>query len=203
MKLSEKIYYCRKRAGLSQESLAEVLGVSRQAVSKWETGETLPETSKLAALASALGVSVDWLLSEEEPGEPQEEPKQPQDWTDKLPRMIRGAARRWGWLAGVYLAVSGAIFAGIGTLARVISRSMFDTFMSLGGDTDYVTGLDGMDSLIHSGADMLLNMNIPDSFEQLSRNNPVYIMGGVVLVFGLVLFAAGVILAIVLKRKSR
>ena len=117
MKLSEKIYYCRKRAGLSQESLAEVLGVSRQAVSKWETGETLPETSKLAALASALGVSVDWLLSEEEPGEPQEEPKQPQDWTDKLPRMIRGAARRWGWLAGVYLAVSGAIFAGIGALA--------------------------------------------------------------------------------------
>lgn len=38
MKLSEKILYCRKRAGLSQEALAERLGVSRQAVSKWETG---------------------------------------------------------------------------------------------------------------------------------------------------------------------
>ena len=44
MKLPEKILYCRKRAGLSQEALAERLGVSRQAVSKWETGEALPET---------------------------------------------------------------------------------------------------------------------------------------------------------------
>lgn len=38
MRLSEKIYYCRKKAGLSQEALAEQIGVSRQAVSKWETG---------------------------------------------------------------------------------------------------------------------------------------------------------------------
>ena len=38
MKLCEKIQYCRKRAGLSQDALAERLGVSRQAISKWETG---------------------------------------------------------------------------------------------------------------------------------------------------------------------
>lgn len=38
MKLSEKILYSRKRAGLSQEALADMVGVSRQAVSKWETG---------------------------------------------------------------------------------------------------------------------------------------------------------------------
>ena len=38
MTLSGKILYCRKKAGLSQEALAEKLGVSRQAVSKWETG---------------------------------------------------------------------------------------------------------------------------------------------------------------------
>ena len=41
MKLPEKILYCRKRAGLSQEALSERLGVSRQAVSKWETGVSL------------------------------------------------------------------------------------------------------------------------------------------------------------------
>lgn len=41
MKLHEKILYCRKRAGLSQEALAESVGVSRQAVSKWETGVSL------------------------------------------------------------------------------------------------------------------------------------------------------------------
>lgn len=38
MKLNEKIYLCRKRAALSQDALAERLGVSRQAISKWETG---------------------------------------------------------------------------------------------------------------------------------------------------------------------
>ncbi len=38
MKLNEKIYHCRKKAGLSQEALAERIGVSRQAISKWETG---------------------------------------------------------------------------------------------------------------------------------------------------------------------
>ena len=41
MKLNEKILYCRKRLGLSQEALAERIGVSRQAVSKWETGDSL------------------------------------------------------------------------------------------------------------------------------------------------------------------
>lgn len=38
MKLNEKINHCRRKAGLSQEALAERLGVSRQAISKWETG---------------------------------------------------------------------------------------------------------------------------------------------------------------------
>ena len=40
MTLNNKITYCRKKAGMSQEGLAEVIGVSRQAISKWETGES-------------------------------------------------------------------------------------------------------------------------------------------------------------------
>ena len=64
MNLSEKILYCRKKAGLSQEALAEKLGVSRQAISKWETGESVPELSKLVLLARAFDVTTDWLLSE-------------------------------------------------------------------------------------------------------------------------------------------
>ena len=66
MNLSEQIQLCRKRAGLSQEALAEKLNVSRQAVSKWETGAAEPELSKLRALAAAFGVTADWLLSEED-----------------------------------------------------------------------------------------------------------------------------------------
>ncbi|MBQ4607271.1 MAG: helix-turn-helix transcriptional regulator, partial [Clostridia bacterium] len=67
MKLSEKIYYCRKKAGLSQDALAERMDVSRQAISKWENGEAVPETGKLPGLAKVFGVTIDWLLSEEEP----------------------------------------------------------------------------------------------------------------------------------------
>lgn len=63
MRLSEKIYLCRKQCGASQEELASRLGVSRQAVSKWETGDAEPELSKLRALAEAFHVSTDWLLS--------------------------------------------------------------------------------------------------------------------------------------------
>lgn len=73
MNLSEKILYCRKKAGLSQEALAEKLGVSRQAISKWETGESVPELSKLVLLARAFDVTTDWLLSESEP-EPGDHP---------------------------------------------------------------------------------------------------------------------------------
>ena len=47
MKLNEKIIYCRKKAGLSQLDLADLLGVSRQSVSKWETGESNPEITKI------------------------------------------------------------------------------------------------------------------------------------------------------------
>lgn len=43
MNLQDKIVYCRKKAGLSQEALAEKIDVSRQAISKWETGEAMPD----------------------------------------------------------------------------------------------------------------------------------------------------------------
>ena len=70
MKLSEKIIYCRKKAGLSQLDLADKLGVSRQSVSKWETGESNPDVTKIPLLAKEFGISADWLLSEDEPEEP-------------------------------------------------------------------------------------------------------------------------------------
>ena len=57
MQFHEKITYYRKKAMLSQEALAEKVGVSRQAVSKWETGESQPELNKMAALAQALNRS--------------------------------------------------------------------------------------------------------------------------------------------------
>lgn len=67
MDLANNLQELRRKKGLTQEELAEVLGVSRQAVSKWELGEGYPEVEKLVALAKALGVSVDRLLGYEGP----------------------------------------------------------------------------------------------------------------------------------------
>ena len=72
MNLAGKILYRRKKAGLSQEALAEKLGVSRQAVSKWETGDAVPELDTVADLRTraegghgAIREAVEFLLKEQ------------------------------------------------------------------------------------------------------------------------------------------
>lgn len=62
MDFSEKLQELRKSKGMSQENLAGELGVSRQAVSKWESGQSLPESEKLIALSDFFGVSLDDLV---------------------------------------------------------------------------------------------------------------------------------------------
>ena len=181
MKLSEKICYCRKKAGLSQEALAERIGVSRQAISKWETGEATPEVSKLPLLAQVFHVSLDWLLSEEEPAEepgPQpggyRPPTPPQsNWADQLPGLIGTLARRYGWLVGIYLMIVGAGFSLVGGLARAATARMF-SFADING--------------------------LEQTF---LRNNPVTLFGTVVLTIGILLMIAGHILAIYLKSRSK
>lgn len=60
--LGEALRACRVERGMTQEFVAEALGVSRQAVSKWETGAAEPSTSNLLALARLYGVSAEELL---------------------------------------------------------------------------------------------------------------------------------------------
>ncbi|MBQ5825050.1 MAG: helix-turn-helix transcriptional regulator [Clostridia bacterium] len=66
MEFNEKIQELRKQKGLTQEELAELLFVSRTAVSKWESGRGYPNIESLKALAKFFGVTVDELLSGEE-----------------------------------------------------------------------------------------------------------------------------------------
>lgn len=65
MNLGEKIYKLRKEKGLSQEALAEQLGTTRQAISKWENNQGYPETEKLLMISNIFEVSVDFLLKDE------------------------------------------------------------------------------------------------------------------------------------------
>ncbi len=65
MTLVEQIKHYRKQAGLSQEKMAELIGVSRQAITKWENGTGIPDISNLMAIADLFQISVDELLSNE------------------------------------------------------------------------------------------------------------------------------------------
>ena len=182
MKLNEKLFQCRKRCGLSQEELAERLGVSQQAVSKWELGTALPELDKLRLLAKEFGVSADWLLDDtlDEPRETKQEAQpisEKRSWVEDIPGVLGRLLRRYGWLFGVYLAVGGAGILGLGALAGYMTGRMFTGF---GGDVDF----------------------FPEMAE-MAANNPVSIMAKVFMVLGAVLLVVGVVLAIVLKRKEK
>lgn len=63
MTFAEKLKKARKDAGLSQEQFAEKLCVSRQAITKWETGKGMPDIENLKAIAGLLDVSIDFLLN--------------------------------------------------------------------------------------------------------------------------------------------
>ena len=210
MSLSQKIYDCRKKAGLSQEALAEKLGVSRQAISKWETGEATPEVGKLLLLAKTFGVTTDWLLSEDETQngfEYHEYHKEQQkrnalpDWIDALPKTIGNLFRRFGWLIGVYVSIVGGIFAGMGLLMRTLITRMISSSTDTFGNM--VDGMFGGSALPGVG-NQIIDM---DSFQSSSIewmvNNPVYIMGNAIMWFGIIVMMIGVVIAVMLRRYGR
>ena len=66
MNFGEKLFKLRKEKGLSQEALADQLGTTRQAVSKWENNQGYPETEKILQLSQLFGVSTDYLAFPQE-----------------------------------------------------------------------------------------------------------------------------------------
>ena len=62
MSFASGLYHARKKSGLSQENVAEKLGVSRQTISKWETGETLPDIRQSKRLAVLYHITLDELV---------------------------------------------------------------------------------------------------------------------------------------------
>lgn len=69
MTFGEKLHRLRREKGMSQEALAGKLGVSRQAVSRWELGEVVPDTANVLGVSRIFGVSTDYLLLDECDGE--------------------------------------------------------------------------------------------------------------------------------------
>lgn len=113
--LSEKIYTLRRKSGLSQEQLAEILGVSRQAISKWEGGLSVPESEKLIAISEYFHVTVDYLLKEDGDCTQKGEQKAEKEQSFKS---------RGGMLLGIIPCIAGTIGLVIWGLISILSPPM-------------------------------------------------------------------------------
>ena len=107
MTIHEKLYRCRKAAGKSQEELAEIIGVSRQSISKWETGDAAPEIGKLLPLAQCFGVTTDWLLDDRK-AFPFVPPTAPQT-VGAAPPKTNKLFGKYGWIIGLVMSVYGVL----------------------------------------------------------------------------------------------
>lgn len=105
MSLAKRIAACRKQAGLSQEKLAERMGVSRQTISRWETGEARPDLEKFEQLCGVFSVSADALLFGAQ------SPAQPDDGEQS-----RRAKARFRMAASVVLAAAGVLLVAAALL---------------------------------------------------------------------------------------
>ncbi len=182
MKLPEKILRHRKQLGLSQEELAARLGVTRQAVSKWELGTSVPELETLLALSKVFGVTTDYLLTDEENAPPQSAAPEGKgnaypDWVNHLPWSLRRLFLRYGWLSGVYVAVMGLLWILMGAFAKYQNRQMFG-------------GLD-----MYGGIDMELMMP--------GYRDPITTFASFIQLIGVIFVAAGILLALWLRHKGK
>ena len=137
MILADKITALRKKAGWSQEELAEQLGVTRQSVSKWEGAQSVPDMDKVVQMSRLFGVTTDFLLKDELSEE--------EDYTreNKAKSPVIGAVSGIYWLlvTAVYLfytfgpmgngqpkycwfiwAVEGVLFGAVMLVVKLIAR---------------------------------------------------------------------------------
>ena len=204
MNIGEKIFLLRKQFGLSQEALAEKLGVTRQAVSKWESGSSVPELETVVALARTFGVTTDYLLSFDAPSPHATVPASTkEDWLERLPGVIRKLFLRFGWLGGVYMAAAGALFTAMGALSRYLVRQMF-----LGFDNGFSSVI-GVPGGYPGFSSITVDTNLAgfsdfytQQMEQAVTRNPVSIMGSFIMAIGIVLMVVGICLAFYLKKKG-
>ena len=110
MELGKQIYELRRKANLSQEQLAEKVGVSRQTISKWELGETAPDIKQAQVLSQVFGVSLDELTG----NDTKEVIYEKVSNTEKLAGLIIKIIKIWGIiiLACLIIAVIGIILFG-------------------------------------------------------------------------------------------
>ncbi len=111
--LSDKLFQLRKKSGLSQEQLAEKLNVSRQSISKWESGASTPEVEKLITISEYFGVTLDYLMKDVEEGPPEKA------------RSKRPGIHGWS-IFGILLCIPGIVILILWGLISIFSSSASD-----------------------------------------------------------------------------
>lgn len=136
MKLDEKLVHLRKEKGLTQLELAEAVNVSRQAVSKWESGGGMPSTENLCSLSELYGVSVVYLLNED-------------DVSLNIGRTKKGKSKeqrkKFTLIVGTIIVVIVLTMAGFGFGRRLLVNSSCKEFDELGSENWKNTEIDGFE----------------------------------------------------------
>lgn len=127
MQLSNRLYDLRKRHGLSQEKLAELLDVSRQSVSRWELGTAVPSSENLAAICALYQISMDVLLEREGVNKEATKTKEPDTGRKK---------KRGVWLAIFYVCIA-AVFLLAGDLHHAPATALLGLLLVSTGFTIY------------------------------------------------------------------
>ena len=123
VRMTERLIQLRQEQGLSQSGLAEALGVSRQAVPRWETGAAMPSAENLLCLSRLYGVPMDELIRGEE-ADP-EQKTEPPAGTQDAPKEDR-ALRRWRAAALVLAAVCVLLAGTVAYIAEEQRKAQAD-----------------------------------------------------------------------------
>ena len=207
MTFGDKLQKLRKCKGLSQEQLADKLEVSRQAISKWELGDTMPELNKIVAIANFFDVTTDYLINEKEDVEkPVEEKNRSEFYNNNQNNShkqsfsyFKNLVKRKGYLAGYVIS---AYFAS-GLLISRLAHFMFSKMAKISGNS-MGSGLpSGWDTNLPSGWEGNVSGITGGIESQISEMSSIPIMFtnmlSIIMLLGVI---GGIVLALYLKKHS-
>lgn len=201
MTLGEKIQELRRKNAMSQDVLAERLDVSRQAVSKWERDEAMPEAEKVIRIAQLFRVSTDYLLMQEPEQEQKQKPVQHHGKTESQGynrQRVERFVRRHGYKGGYILAGVGAMVDLICLLFRAWWQSAVSSMGSISsgmfGDS-FVPGFGMGDPMLDGFNQATQNMN-----NMASSWGNIYLIG---LIPGTVMIALGIYIIVKGKKLAK
>ncbi len=140
MKLNEKLIKLRKEKGLSQEEFGNQINVSRQAVSKWETGETTPDIKKIKEIVQKFQVSYEYLLNDET------ENKEEQQATEKLEETTNTPAKKSKKKTILKIVIILIAFYGITSIYKFIAFYTFYAKANNFQEENYMIAIDMQNS---------------------------------------------------------